>query len=54
MAEPKLANGLKAARTRLSLTQADLAERVGVTRKTNSCSAGASKGAMVIGCLIKI
>ena len=34
MAEPKLANGLKAARTRLSLTQADLAERVGVTRKT--------------------
>jgi putative transcriptional regulator len=29
-----LANGLKAARTRLDLTQADLAERVGVTRKT--------------------
>ncbi|MDP1630002.1 MAG: helix-turn-helix transcriptional regulator [Caulobacter sp.] len=34
MADPKLANGLKAARTRLDLTQADLAERVGVSRKT--------------------
>jgi putative transcriptional regulator len=34
MADPVLANGLKAARARLGLTQADLAERVGVTRKT--------------------
>ncbi|HRD27477.1 MAG TPA: helix-turn-helix transcriptional regulator [Caulobacter sp.] len=34
MADPRLANGLKAARTRLGLTQADLADRVGVTRKT--------------------
>ncbi|MBI1407069.1 MAG: helix-turn-helix domain-containing protein [Caulobacter sp.] len=34
MAEPALENGLKAARSRLGLTQADLAERVGVTRKT--------------------
>jgi len=34
MADPSLVNGLKAARTRLGLTQADLAERVGVTRKT--------------------
>lgn len=34
MAEPGLSNGLKAARTRLGLTQADLADRVGVTRKT--------------------
>ncbi len=34
MADQSLANGLKAARTRLGLTQADLAERVGVTRKT--------------------
>ena len=34
MADPKLANGLKAARTALGLTQADLAERVGVSRKT--------------------
>ena len=34
MADPKLGNGLKAARTGLGLTQADLAERVGVSRKT--------------------
>lgn len=34
MADPKLGNGLKAARTALGLTQADLAERVGVSRKT--------------------
>lgn len=34
MADPGLSNGLKAARTRLGLTQADLADRVGVTRKT--------------------
>ncbi|MBX3479143.1 MAG: helix-turn-helix transcriptional regulator [Caulobacter sp.] len=34
MAEATLQNGLKAARTRLGLTQADLAEKVGVTRKT--------------------
>lgn len=34
MADPKLGNGLKAARTALDLTQADLAERVGVSRKT--------------------
>lgn len=34
MAETALENGLKAARTRLGLTQAELAERVGVTRKT--------------------
>jgi len=30
----RLANGLKVRRTELGLTQADLAERVGVTRKT--------------------
>ena len=34
MADPRLGNGLKAARSRLDLTQADLAERVGVSRKT--------------------
>lgn len=34
MADPRLGNGLKAARTALGLTQADLAERVGVSRKT--------------------
>lgn len=34
MADPGLSNGLKAARARLDLTQAQLAERVGVTRKT--------------------
>lgn len=34
MADPKLGNSLKAARTALGLTQADLAERVGVSRKT--------------------
>jgi len=34
VADPKLGNGLKAARTALGLTQADLAERVGVSRKT--------------------
>lgn len=34
MGERRLANGLKAARARLGLTQADLAERAGVTRKT--------------------
>lgn len=34
MADPRLGNDLKAARTRLGLTQADLADRVGVTRKT--------------------
>lgn len=34
MADPKLGNGLKVARTALGLTQADLAERVGVSRKT--------------------
>jgi putative transcriptional regulator len=33
MAE-RLANGLKARRAELGLTQAELAERVGVTRKT--------------------
>ena len=33
MAE-RLANGLKEKRTALGLTQAELAERVGVTRKT--------------------
>jgi putative transcriptional regulator len=33
MAE-RLANGIKERRTELSLTQAELAERVGVTRKT--------------------
>jgi putative transcriptional regulator len=33
MAE-RLANGMKARRTALGLTQAELAERVGVTRKT--------------------
>ena len=33
MAE-RLANGLKEKRTELGLTQAELAERVGVTRKT--------------------
>jgi putative transcriptional regulator len=33
MAE-RLANGLKALRAELGLTQAELAERVGVTRKT--------------------
>lgn len=33
MAE-RLANGLKARRSELELTQAELAERVGVTRKT--------------------
>jgi putative transcriptional regulator len=33
MAE-RLANGLKDRRTELGLTQAELAERVGVTRKT--------------------
>ena len=30
----RLLNGLRAERERLSLTQADLAERVGVSRKT--------------------
>ena len=30
----RLANGLKEKRTELGLTQAELAERVGVTRKT--------------------
>ena len=30
----RLANGLKKRRTELGLTQAELAERVGVTRKT--------------------
>ena len=30
----RLANGLKERRTELGLTQAELAERVGVTRKT--------------------
>jgi len=34
VADPRLGNGLKAARTALGLTQADLAERVGVSRKT--------------------
>jgi putative transcriptional regulator len=34
MAEPVLLNRLKEERARLGLTQADLAERVGVTRKT--------------------
>lgn len=34
MAEPRLGNTLKAARARLGWTQADLAQRVGVSRKT--------------------
>jgi len=34
MAEPTLGNRLKDARTAATLTQADLAERVGVSRKT--------------------
>ncbi len=34
MAEPALISELKAARTAAGLTQAELAEKVGVTRKT--------------------
>ena len=34
MAEPELGNNLKELRARHELTQADLAERVGVSRKT--------------------
>ena len=34
MSEPKLGNRLKEARTELGLTQAELALRVGVSRKT--------------------
>ena len=34
MGEPKLRNGLKVERTRLGLTQAELAQRIGVSRKT--------------------
>lgn len=34
MAEPRLGNTLREARTRLGLTQAELAERVQVSRKT--------------------
>jgi putative transcriptional regulator len=34
MAEPVLRNRLKDARTRLGLTQAELAERISVSRKT--------------------
>ena len=34
MGEPALSNQLKEARTELGLTQAELAERIGVSRKT--------------------
>ena len=34
MAEPRLGNTLREARARLGLTQAELAERVNVSRKT--------------------